>query len=72
MERGGVLVSYEIVRRCFIKNHGITLFFKGDATYYSLPDISDMAWSYERPNNDTEAVAGRLAFVASKVKEDAA
>ncbi|MDR5859933.1 DUF427 domain-containing protein [Halomonas eurihalina] len=36
--------------------------FKGDSTYYSLPDIADVAWSYEHPIDETAAIAGRLAF----------
>lgn len=43
--------------------------FKGDSTYYSLPDIADVAWSYERPNDEMQAIAGRLAFDADKVTE---
>ncbi|GEK72002.1 MULTISPECIES: DUF427 domain-containing protein [Halomonas] len=43
--------------------------FKGDSTYYSLPDIVDVAWSYERPVDDMQAIAGRLAFDAGKVAE---
>ena len=43
--------------------------FKGDSTYYSLPDITDVAWSYERPIDEMQAIAGRLAFDADKVTE---
>lgn len=43
--------------------------FKGDAIYYSLPDIADVAWSYERPNDEMAAIAGRLAFDEGKVTE---
>ncbi|MBB3190605.1 DUF427 domain-containing protein [Halomonas cerina] len=43
--------------------------FKGDTTYYSLPDIADVAWSYERPIDEMQAIAGRLAFDAGKVAE---
>lgn len=43
--------------------------FKGDTTYYSLPDIVDMAWSYEQPTEEMQAIAGRLAFDAGKVTE---
>ncbi|MBB3231309.1 DUF427 domain-containing protein [Halomonas stenophila] len=43
--------------------------FKGDTTYYSLSDIADVAWSYERPIDEMQAIAGRLAFDASKVTE---
>ncbi|WP_353960358.1 MFS transporter [Halomonas sabkhae] len=43
--------------------------FKGDSTYYSLPDLADIAWSYDRPNDDMDAIAGYLAFDADKVTE---
>ncbi|MEQ5803045.1 DUF427 domain-containing protein [Halomonas sp. H10-9-1] len=43
--------------------------FKGDSTYFSLPDIADVAWSYEWPIVEMQAIAGRLAFDASKVTE---
>lgn len=43
--------------------------FKGDSTYYSLLDITDVAWSYERPIDEMQAIAGRLAFDARKVTE---
>ncbi|MES3676567.1 DUF427 domain-containing protein [Halomonas elongata] len=43
--------------------------FKGDSTYYSLPDIADVAWSYEQPIDEMQAIAGRLAFDADQVKE---
>ncbi|PSJ22404.1 nucleotidyltransferase domain-containing protein [Halomonas sp. ND22Bw] len=43
--------------------------FKGDSTYYSLPDIADVAWSYEWPNDDVQAIVGRLAFDMDKVTE---
>ncbi|WP_192036259.1 DUF427 domain-containing protein [Halomonas sp. YLGW01] len=43
--------------------------FKGDSTYYSLPDIDDVAWSYEQPIDEMQAIAGWLAFDAKKVAE---
>ncbi|WP_016855063.1 DUF427 domain-containing protein [Halomonas smyrnensis] len=43
--------------------------FKGDSTYYSLPNIADVAWSYEPPIDEMQAIAGRLAFDADKVAE---
>ena len=36
--------------------------FKGDATYFSFGDYKDVAWSYERPKEGVEALAGWLAF----------
>lgn len=44
--------------------------FKGDTTCYSLPKISCVAWCYERPTGEMQAIAGRLAFDTSKVTED--
>ncbi|MBB3139342.1 DUF427 domain-containing protein [Halomonas organivorans] len=43
--------------------------FKGETTYYSLSDIADVAWSYERPVDDMQAIAGLLAFDTDKVAE---
>lgn len=43
--------------------------FKGDSTYYSLLDLADVAWSYERPIDEMQAIAGRFAFYADKVME---
>jgi len=36
--------------------------FKGDSTYYSLLDIADVAWSYERSIDEMQAIVGRLVF----------
>ncbi|OBX37865.1 hypothetical protein A8U91_02244 [Halomonas elongata] len=35
---------------------------KGDSTYYSLPDIVDVGWSYKVPIGDMDTTAGQLAF----------
>lgn len=43
--------------------------FKGYTTYYSLPDIADVAWSYERLIDEVQEIAGRLVFDADKVTE---
>ncbi len=43
--------------------------FKGDSTYYSLLDIADVAWSYEQPIEEMQAIAGRLAFDVEMVME---
>ncbi|WP_458526543.1 DUF427 domain-containing protein [Onishia taeanensis] len=43
--------------------------FKGDTAYYSLPDIVDVAWRYERTIDEMQPIAGRLAFDAEKVTE---
>jgi len=36
--------------------------FKGDASYFSFGEHKDVAWSYERPLEGVEALAGWLAF----------
>lgn len=38
--------------------------FKGDTTYYSLPDTADVIGSYERSVDEVQAIAERLAFDA--------
>ncbi|WP_225884663.1 DUF427 domain-containing protein [Halomonas elongata] len=43
--------------------------FKGGSTYYSLPDIVDVAWRYEQPIDEMQVIAGRLAFDASQMTE---
>ncbi|HSH49240.1 MAG TPA: DUF427 domain-containing protein [Halomonas sp.] len=43
--------------------------FKGDASYYSLDAIDDVAWSYERPVDGMQSIAGHLAFDTEKVTE---
>ncbi|MDI4638685.1 MULTISPECIES: DUF427 domain-containing protein [Halomonadaceae] len=43
--------------------------FKGDSTYYSFSSINDVAWSYDQPIEEMEAIAGRLAFDTEKVTE---
>ncbi|MDR5865359.1 DUF427 domain-containing protein [Halomonas koreensis] len=43
--------------------------FKGDTTYYSLPDVADVAWCYAQPIDAMRPIAGRLAFDAAKVTQ---
>ena len=47
--------------------------FKGFATYWNLVlegnTIPDVAWSYEQPSATYRALAGHLAFYASKLDE---
>lgn len=43
--------------------------FKDGTTYDSLPGIADVAWSYERPVDEMQAIAGRLALAVRKVTE---
>lgn len=42
--------------------------FKGDATYFSLGDQVDMAWSYEHPLENVESIMERLAFDGKKIE----
>lgn len=41
--------------------------FKGDAAYYSHGEHRDVAWSYEQPLADMQAIAQHLAFDDQKV-----
>ena len=43
--------------------------FKGIATYWSLLDADDVAWSYEQPTAPYAALKSHLAFYASRVDE---
>ncbi len=43
--------------------------FKGLATYWSLPTSPDAAWSYAQPTAPYAALAGHLAFYASRVDQ---
>lgn len=43
--------------------------WKGPATYWRLDGTPDVAWSYEQPTPDFEAIRGHLAFYAQKVDE---
>ena len=47
--------------------------WKGEAGYWSYPggerQVSNVAWSYERPKPGYEAIAGYLAFYAGRVDE---
>jgi uncharacterized protein (DUF427 family) len=36
--------------------------FKGEASYWSVLDLDNIAWSYEQPRPDAAAVAGLVAF----------
>lgn len=36
--------------------------FKGDATYFSFAEHKDLAWSYEKPPEEVEAIDGRVVF----------
>ena len=36
--------------------------YKGEASYWSVAGLEDIAWSYEQPRSDVAAVAGLVAF----------
>jgi uncharacterized protein (DUF427 family) len=41
--------------------------FKGDATYWSAGDVTDVAWSYETPIPGAEKITGLVCFFNEKV-----
>jgi uncharacterized protein (DUF427 family) len=41
--------------------------FKGDATYLSAGDVTDVAWSYEQPYDAVAEIAHHVAFYPNKV-----
>ena len=41
--------------------------FKGHATYWSLEDSENIAWSYEDPYDEVMEIKGHVAFYADKV-----
>jgi uncharacterized protein (DUF427 family) len=45
--------------------------FKGDASYWTVAGLQDVAWSYEEPKADVEAIRGRLAFYPDRVTVEA-
>jgi uncharacterized protein (DUF427 family) len=45
--------------------------FKGDASYWTVAGIQDVAWSYEEPKPGVEAIRGRLAFYPDRVTVEA-
>ncbi len=40
---------------------------KGDATYFSVPGIDNLAWSYETPMPFSKEITGLVAFYGDKV-----
>lgn len=44
--------------------------FKGDASYWSIDGLDDVAWSYEQPIAGAEAIRGLIAFYGEKVVVD--
>ena len=41
--------------------------YKGQATYWSLPDAPDVAWSYPQPLREAAEVTDRIAFFDERV-----
>jgi uncharacterized protein (DUF427 family) len=41
--------------------------YKGDASYYSLPDAENAVWSYENPHPAMERIRDHLAFYPNRV-----
>jgi uncharacterized protein (DUF427 family) len=41
--------------------------YKGDASYWSLPQTADVAWSYDEPYPAMAQIAGHLAFYPNRV-----
>jgi uncharacterized protein (DUF427 family) len=45
--------------------------FKGDASYWTVAGLEDVAWSYEDPKAEVEEIRGRLAFYPDRVTVEA-
>lgn len=45
--------------------------FKGNASYWTVGGLQDVAWSYEDPKPEVEAIRGRLAFYPDRVTIEA-
>jgi len=45
--------------------------FKGDASYWTVAGLEDVAWSYEEPKAEVDAIRGRLAFYPDRVTVEA-
>ena len=41
--------------------------FKGDAAYWSIEGVPDVAWTYETPIPGAELIAGLICFYSEKV-----
>jgi uncharacterized protein (DUF427 family) len=42
--------------------------YKGEASYFALPDHGDVAWTYVQPLREASEVAGRVAFFNERVE----
>ena len=47
--------------------HGTYCPYKGDASYYSLPNADDAVWSYETPHPAMATIKEYLAFYPDRV-----
>jgi uncharacterized protein (DUF427 family) len=45
--------------------------FKGDASYWTVAGLENVAWSYEEPKPEVGAIRGRLAFYPDRVTVEA-
>ncbi|MET9776384.1 DUF427 domain-containing protein [Streptomyces sp. NPDC006367] len=41
--------------------------FKGDASYWSLPDAPDLVWAYTEPKPEVAEIKGHLCFYDTEV-----
>lgn len=48
-------------------NHHTTCPFKGEASYWSLAGVENVAWSYEAPYDEMIAIKDHVAFYEDKV-----
>ncbi|EFL02770.1 conserved hypothetical protein [Streptomyces sp. SPB78] len=44
--------------------------FKGDASYWSLPDAPDLVWAYEEPKAQVADIKGHYCFYETEVLAD--
>ncbi|MFJ1744836.1 DUF427 domain-containing protein [Streptomyces sp. NPDC088116] len=44
--------------------------FKGDASYWSLPDAPDLVWAYPEPKSEVAQVKGHFCFYDTEVVGD--
>ncbi|MFJ8860670.1 DUF427 domain-containing protein [Streptomyces sp. NPDC102451] len=44
--------------------------FKGDASYWSLPDAADLVWAYPEPKEQVAAIKDHFCFYATEVVPD--
>ena len=44
--------------------------FKGDASYWSLPDAADLVWAYPEPKEEVAAIKNHFCFYGTQVVTD--